>query len=241
MDTLRDVTMESPVNPPTISRRSSVANLAHTSVSNNIDPTDVAEMRKARMNSDLISAFKSTSYPGIKPYITGVGLYTHIEGPSKLPKSPQEETLPSQPRFVPIQRLAGSEESGSKLPEKVRNVWEDLRDIIKAEEKVVGKFELRLEHLTQRYEGLPVPDSSVLLASSEREDALMPWNQPIRRDALIDEGLMALDSTIHRASEVAGENVIENVVTMQGAEAEIGRRIPSSTQIYGPDPRRQRS
>ena len=175
MDMLRDVTMESPANSPTVSRRLSLANLASTFVSSNIGPTEAAVIRKAQMNSDLISAFKSACYPGIKPYITGVGLYTHIAGPSKPSTSTQEEILPSQPRFVPIQRPFGSQDSGSKLPEKVRKAWEDLRDIIKVEGEVVGKLKLGLEHLTERYRGLPVPDLSVFLAHSERQDMLMPW------------------------------------------------------------------
>ncbi|USP80524.1 uncharacterized protein yc1106_07798 [Curvularia clavata] len=232
--------MESPANSPTVSRRLSLANLASTFVSSNIDPTEAAVIRKAQMNSDLISAFKSACYPGIKPYITGVGLYTHIAGPSKPSTSTQEEILPSQPRFVPIQRPFGSQDSGSKLPEKVRKAWEDLRDIIKVEGEVVGKLKLGLEHLTERYRGLPVPDLSVFLAHSERQDMLMPWDQPIRRDTVIVEVAMELQSASRRTPDVVGANVSEDDVPMQGMEGEINRKIPSSTQIYGPDPRRQR-
>jgi hypothetical protein len=124
------------------------------------------------MNADLISAFKSPCPPGTTPYITGVGLYTHIEGPAL----PNEQDLPPQPEFLPVRRPAGSEDSGSLIDEDVRKLWSDLCNVIQDEDRVIGKTELGLKELTKRFEGFSVPEGSttpVQFESGKEGDTVM--------------------------------------------------------------------
>lgn len=200
----------------------------------------MVEMRKALMNVDLINALKSTGPSGVQPYITGVGLYTHAEGPSNVTISTQRGFLQSKPRFLSVSRNFESKNSGSKLPKKVHRVWESLRDILKVEEETIGRLELGLEHLKQRYGGLPVPECSMFLAQLEREDRLMQQEEH-QRGTVITERATGLQSATRPTSGVAAADVSEvNNVNTPGAEEKRKRKIPSSTQIYRPYPRRQK-
>ncbi|RMZ72808.1 hypothetical protein GMOD_00009857 [Pyrenophora seminiperda CCB06] len=119
-------------------------------------PPDVAAVRNQRINSDLISAFKRPVPPDTTPYITGVGLYTHIE---RLP--PQDAHAPSPPVFFPLDPPPPrSQTQRSPLPPAIQNVWEELCAVMKEEEQSIGQMELGLVALKSRYESSDAPERS---------------------------------------------------------------------------------
>ncbi|EOA86030.1 uncharacterized protein SETTUDRAFT_39794 [Exserohilum turcica Et28A] len=233
-------------NATSIPQRPSATNSPNTSSSNSEIPADIAEIRKANMNSDIIDAFKSTCPPGVKPYITGIGLYTHVDGSKNVSTSSHGENTPPQPIFLPIPQPLGSVNSGSKLPEEVRKLWVDLRGVIQDEERLIGKRKLELEELSKRYEALPAPEKSTTPVQHEKVDVVMQDGEgsedgeiedtiavPVR-NSRSQSGHIPLDRRVATASDSNEKDA------MQGMEGERGTKLPPSTQIYGPDPRKQR-
>lgn len=123
-------------------------------------PSDVAAARKARMNADLIDAFKSTCPPGTTPYITGVGLYTHIEGAPPQSRIYPDENPQPQPEFFPIRIPEGRGNESSQPDEEVQKLWNEFELAIETEEEMIATTELGLKELRKRYRALPPPKDS---------------------------------------------------------------------------------
>ncbi|KAF1829870.1 hypothetical protein BDW02DRAFT_465412, partial [Decorospora gaudefroyi] len=139
-------------------------------------PPDVAAVRKARMNADLIRMFKRPCPPETDPTIKGIGLYTHVEGPPKIPLYPHQKYLDPEPEFLPLEKPLGSEGTSSQMSEDVRKLWEEVRDIIQAEEEAIGTTELGLKELKKRYGGFDAPETASVPAQQvvlQQQDAAM--------------------------------------------------------------------
>ncbi|KAG9195430.1 hypothetical protein G6011_00551 [Alternaria panax] len=139
-------------NSPTSSHQQSAANPTP------FTPEEVAA-RKARMNADLIEALKSPCPPGTTPYIIGIGLYTHVEGPPRATLYPDEKPQPQQ-EFLPVRIPKNGGSRVSQPDELVRNLWEQLEKAVEEEEEIVGKTELGLKELKKRYGGLDPPKNA---------------------------------------------------------------------------------
>ncbi|KAF7448530.1 hypothetical protein Ptr902_03979 [Pyrenophora tritici-repentis] len=195
--------------------------------SNNTIPPDVAAVRKHRMNGDLINAFKRHVPPGTTPYVTGIGLYTHVEGPPspEVFLHPQPEFLPLFPAPPPSQR--------TPLSPEIQSVWEELCEVMHEEKQIIGQMELSLVELRKRYEGLDVPEGS---------------HAPTRGGETRVRGLVRQDSTtignekglVRRRSSGLVSSLTTGMqdVSMTGTE-ERRRKLPQGTKIYAPDPRKQ--
>ncbi|CAA9963711.1 hypothetical protein PTMSG1_07071 [Pyrenophora teres f. maculata] len=195
--------------------------------SNNTIPPDVAAVRKHRMNTDLINAFKRHVPAGTTPYITGIGLYTHVEG------SPSPEVfLHPQPEFLPL-RPAPPPSQRTPLPPEIQIVWEELWDVMHEEERVIGQMELSLVKLQKRYKGLDVPEGS----HAPTWDGETRDSGAVRQDSMMvgnEKRLIRRQSSSLVSSLTAGMQD----VSMGGME-ERGRKLPQGTKIYAPDPRKQ--
>ncbi|KAI4706172.1 hypothetical protein J4E89_009226 [Alternaria sp. Ai002NY15] len=211
-------------------------------------PPDVAEARKARMNADLIGAFKSTCPPGTTPYITGVGLYTHVEGaPPQSPMYPDENPQP-QPEFFPIRIPEGRGNESSQPDEEVQKLWNELELAVETEEELIATTELGLKELRKRYRALPPPKNSrspvqrgQQLPDVTQEDtaaqggtttSVGSMSAPSAPTKPRGQSLASVMSTL----AVGNENTSKG-----GTEPERGRptATTSTTGFYAPDPRRQ--
>ena len=184
-------------------------------------PPDVAAVRKQRMNTDLISAFKRHVPPGTTPYVKGVGLYTHIEGFPSL-----ETPLNPQPEFFPLCPLPppGNQIQRSPLPPDIESLWEELCDVIQQEEQIVGQMELGLVELRKRYKGLDVPGGSHAPAREEGKRHATVANEK--------------ELSKHRSSDLVSSLTAGMQDVRMAVTEEHGRQLPKGTKIYGPDPRK---
>ncbi|EMD87389.1 hypothetical protein COCC4DRAFT_59258 [Bipolaris maydis ATCC 48331] len=197
----------------------------------NTTQNNAAEAQKSRTNSDIINLFKAPPTPTTKPSIKGIGLYTHIAAPINPSATPH-------PVFLPItQTSAGKDPSNPTLPEEVRNLCSDLRDLIHDEEAAVAKRELNFEELTKRYAGLPVPSDEMALVAREQGDVVMKEDEVGQRGTEREAGMQSASRRL--SADVAGSGGREDVV-MRGQEEETVSRLPPGTHIYREDPRRRR-
>jgi len=211
-------------------------------------PPDVAAARKARMNADLIGAFKSTCPPGTTPYTTGVGLYTHVE--SALPQSPMypDENPQPQPKFFPIRIPGGRGNESSQPDEEVQKLWNELELAVETEEELIATTELGLKELRKRYRALPPPKNSRSPVQRGQQQPHMTQGDTAAQGAATKsagsmsapsaptkprgQSLASVMSTLAVGNESAGRG---------GIDVERGRTTTttSTTGFYAPDPRRQ--
>jgi hypothetical protein len=150
---------------------------------------------------------------------------------------PGEETPQSQPLFLPVKKPSGSGESGPRLPEQVRKLWVDLRDVIQDEEEVVGRYDISFEQLQRRYEGFPVPEASRTVLEHDGEDLVMQEGGAVAEEE-VGRQTGGRRTSLNRATAIVPGG--DEDVAMQGTDRETVGRLPSSTHIYRPDPRKQR-
>ena len=211
-------------------------------------PPDVAAARKARMNADLIGAFKSTCPPGTTPYITGIGLYTHVEGaPPQSPMYPDENPQP-QPEFFPIRIPEGRGNESSQPDEEVQKLWNELELAVETEEELIATTELGLKELRKRYRALPAPKNS-------RSPVQRGQRQPdVTQEATAAQGGTTTNAGSMSASSAPANPRSQSLASVMstlavgngnadrgGTEVERGRptTTTSTTGFYAPDPRRQ--
>lgn len=206
--------------------------------------SEEAAARKARMNADLIDAFKTPCPPGTTPYVTGIGLYTHVEGPPRAPLYHGEKPQPQQ-EFFPVRIPKHSGSRISQLDELVGKLWEQLEKAVEEEEEIVGKTELGLKELKKRYGGLDPPKNS-----RPPVQYIQQQHDGLQKDTAAQGGTTAGAGNMNPppygriqslAGGVASLAVRDEDVSMGGAEVERGRpqTTRSTTAFYGPDPRRQ--
>ncbi|KAL1795752.1 hypothetical protein ACET3X_005976 [Alternaria dauci] len=233
---------------PTASHQESAPNGPATDASPaNLTPLtpEEAAARKARMNADLIDAFRSPCPPGTTPYVTGIGLYTHVEGPPQAPLYPGEEPQPQQ-EFFPVRIPKNSGSRVSPLDELVEKLWEHLVRAVEEEEGIIGKTELGLKELKKRYGGLDPPENSRLPGhhiQQQQHDGLQE-DAATQGSTTTGAGNMNPPPNANiqsLAGGVASLAVRNEHVSMRGAEADQNRPqiTQSTTAFYGPDPRRQ--
>jgi hypothetical protein len=196
------------------------------------------------MNADLIDAFKSPCPPGATPHVTGIGLYTHVEGPPRALLYPDEKPQLQQ-EFLPV-RIPRSSGSRRSQPEGlVEKLWEQLEKTIEEEEEIIGKTELGLNELRKRYGGLDPPKNSrppVRFVQYQHDGTQR--DTAAQGGTKIDVGNMnppANDSIQSLAGRSASLVVENEDVDMGGTEVERGmpQTTCSTTSFYGSDPRRQ--
>ncbi|EUC33434.1 hypothetical protein COCCADRAFT_95968 [Bipolaris zeicola 26-R-13] len=211
---------------------SSLTDPHSTSITNN-----TPEAHKARANSDIINLFKTPPTSTANPSIKGIGLYTHIAAPT----NPNSEETPPHPIFLPTpQSPTGKAPSTPTLPEEIRTLCSDLRDLIRDEEAALATRDLSLEELTERYAGLPDPSDETVLVLRERPDVVMQEDglgrQGMEREVVVQSGSRRTSVDGVGAAVAGGRED----VSMRGVEEESARRFPSGTHIYREDPRRKR-
>ncbi|EUC42347.1 hypothetical protein COCMIDRAFT_103747 [Bipolaris oryzae ATCC 44560] len=203
-------------------------------------PNNAAEAHKARTNSDIINLFKKPPISDANPpSIKGIGLYTHIAAPT----NPSPE-IPSHPVFLPItQTPTGKAPFNPHLPDEIRDLCSDIRDLIRDEEAAVANRSLSFDELTKRYAGLPVRadvlGDATALAVRAKGDVVMREDgggrQGVEREVGVQSGSRRVSVDV-AGSGVAGR---EDVV-MREVEEETARKLPPGTHIYREDPRRRR-
>ncbi|KAH7371983.1 hypothetical protein BKA66DRAFT_468977 [Pyrenochaeta sp. MPI-SDFR-AT-0127] len=138
-----------------MSRASTTVTSSTTATSTISDlPPDVAKSRAARINNELISLFKRPCRPNSTPAAKGIGLYTHVEGPTKTPRFPHEKYLKVEPRFLPLggpRKVGKARGSGSRVDNEVKRVWHELREAMLEEERIARAPGLSTEELMKRY------------------------------------------------------------------------------------------
>ncbi|KAI4666188.1 uncharacterized protein J4E88_010483 [Alternaria novae-zelandiae] len=211
-------------------------------------PPDVAAARKARMNADLIGAFKSTCPPGTTPHITGVGLYTHVEGaPPHSPMYPDENPQP-QPEFFPIRIPESRGNESSQPDEEVQKLWNELELAVETEEELIATTELGLKELRKRYRALPPPKNSrsPVQRGQQQQPEAMQGDTSAQGGTTTSAGSMSAPSAPTKprgqslASVMSTLAVGNENTSKGGTEPERGRSTTTSTTgFYAPDPRRQ--
>lgn len=146
--------------------------------------SDAAEVRRIRMNTDLIALFKRPCPPGTTPTAKGIGLYTHIEGPERIGMFPHERYLLPEPVFLPIggpmevKRIDGTE---PEISIEVEKLWDEVRDAVHEEETIMGSLEPGINALKERYGALelsftktqPQGDDQAQRIQLQQQDAAM--------------------------------------------------------------------
>ncbi|KAI4621540.1 hypothetical protein J4E80_003910 [Alternaria sp. BMP 0032] len=210
-------------------------------------PPDVAAARKARMNADLIGAFKSTCPPGTTPHITGVGLYTHVEGaPPQSPMYPDENPQP-QPEFFPIRIPESRGNESSQPDEEVQKLWNELELAVETEEELIATTELGLKELRKRYRALPPPKNSRSpVQRGQQQSDVTQGDTAAQGGTTTSAGSMSAPSAPTKprgqslASVMSTLAVGNENTSKGGTEPERGRSTTTSTTgFYAPDPRRQ--
>ncbi len=240
--------MTSASKSPSASRQQSAANASTSetpSTSITPLPPDVAAARKARMNADLINSLKSTCPPGETPYITGVGLYTHVEGPP--PRAPlyPGEIPQSQPAFLPVQTPRDGKSRGSQSDEPVTKLWKELKVAVEEEQETARQIELGINVLMKRFGGLPPPkhsQSPVQYLQQQRDGVQGDAEaQASTTTSAANMNAPANGRSQSLAGVMASLTVGNKDVGKAGTEVERVMLPPtaSTTGFYAPDPRRQ--
>jgi hypothetical protein len=204
-------------------------------------PPDVAAVRKARMNADLIAMFKRPGFADTIPSVQGIGLYTHVQGPARRPPWLHGKDVPPHPEFLPLggpqknQRPAGMD---SDLTEDMKHAWEEIKDALQKEERTLGNKSLSRDALQKRYGALDVPTTTMQMQQAQALD----------QDVIMQEHIANQESPTARRRISLGDYMARGagggtVSTMGGAGPEGIASSSASTirqrNVYEPsrDPR----
>jgi hypothetical protein len=212
-------------------------------------PPETTAARKARMNAELISAFKRPCPLDTNPSIKGIGLYTHVEGPAIASPAPLGKDAQLEPEFLPLVNLTGSGALATQMSGERRKVWEELRDAVAEEEVIIGETELGLKELRKRYGGLDAPVSS----RGQGKKAVTQQQHTVgSEDGEVTDGATATPGNKNSTTNgrrpslgpvMASLAVGNGDVAMGGTEPERGRTTEGTgttpATFYAPDPRKQ--
>jgi hypothetical protein len=207
-------------------------------------PPDVADARKARMNADLIDAFKQPCPPDTTPYVTGIGLYTHVEGPLRAPQYSGENPQP-EPEFLPIRIPESRRKPSSQPDEAVAKLWKEVEAAVKTEEKAIGTTVPGFNELRKRHGALPPPKNSKSPVDRvQRQTDGMQGATATQNGTTTSVGNMGAPTNLrsHSLSGVLATLAAGNENAGGGStDAEQARSLTtvSTTGFYAPDPRRQ--
>ncbi|KAF1844925.1 uncharacterized protein K460DRAFT_416279 [Cucurbitaria berberidis CBS 394.84] len=242
---------EDTTTPVAVSTAASTAASTAVSTSDlNTLPPDVAEARRTRINHELVTIFKRPCPPNSTPTAKGIGLYTHVAGPVKIPIFPHERYMENDPEYLPV---GGPREVGNKTglegqtAEEVKKVWHEVMDAMQEERKVLGPRKRSARELKERYAALDVPgarapprlEALVVPQVAGREDIVAPEHSTTPQSA----GLRLTGRRPSGVSGLAHETGATGDVTMGGTEIErrgSGSALKSGNQYYpSRDPRIQ--
>lgn len=147
---------------------------------------DKDELRRIRINEDLVKLCKHRPHPNSTASLKGIGLYTHVANSSggNTQNSHENNQSKSDPNFLSLKAPSKVTEEELKAPisADVVDVWHELKNAMNQEEKHMRQGGYSIGQLKKRYGALEAPSAEIpSTTNGEQVSQMQAFQEEITR------------------------------------------------------------